>query len=227
MAAANPASTKPWQDRLAALLHPMRRERRDAGIPTERRVYLNLEDEQLAGIGMEHLRILPEEYYRRYPGLRQRQTVTRCLDEIQVVPGGERFVRHLLGNAGALCSVEKFFADLKSQELRVSKDTVRELLAHVEDCFLARILWIEAGSERRRMVNPRKIDPVDRGLRPVFDRTGCAYLGHALETAVMLDLERRRCDVNDVHTASSREVDFLARAGGGLADVPESPGSPS
>ena len=102
-------------------------------------------------------------------------------------------VRHLLGHAGSLFSVEKFFADLKSQGLRVSKDTVHELLAHVEDCFLARVVWIDGGSERRRMVNPRKIYPVDPGLIPVFDRTGRATIGHALETVVMLELERRRC----------------------------------
>ena len=45
------------------------------------------------------------------------------------------------------------------------------------------------------MVNPRKAYPVDPGLNPVFDRTGRANLGHALETAVLLELERRGCEV--------------------------------
>ena len=34
-----------------------------------------------------------------------------------------------------------------------------------------RTVWIEADSERKRMVNPRKAYPVDPGLIPVFDRT--------------------------------------------------------
>ena len=41
------------------------------------------------------------------------------------------------------------------------------------------------------MVNPRKAYPIDMGLIPVFDPTGRANLGHALETAVLLELERR------------------------------------
>jgi predicted AAA+ superfamily ATPase len=62
------------------------------------------------------------------------------------------------------------------------------------------------------MVNPRKIYPVDPGLIPVFDRSGRANIGHALETVVMLELERRRCEVNYVRTGNGLEVDFLARA---------------
>jgi len=35
------------------------------------------------------------------------------------------------------------------------------------------------------MVNPRKAYPVDPGLIPVFERSGRAHLGHALETVVL------------------------------------------
>jgi predicted AAA+ superfamily ATPase len=52
---------------------------------------------------------------------------------------------------------------------------------------------------------------VDAGLIPVFDRTGRANLGHALETAVLIELERRRCEVTYVRTQDGHEVDFLAR----------------
>lgn len=73
-------------------LHQLRRERLQRGIARERHVHLNFEDEQLAGVTAEELRALPEEYYRRFPVLRRRETVTWCLDEIQTVPGWERFV---------------------------------------------------------------------------------------------------------------------------------------
>jgi predicted AAA+ superfamily ATPase len=65
------------------------------------------------------------------------------------------------------------------------------------------------------MTNPRKIYPVDPGLIPVYDRSGKANLGHALETAVLLELERRGAEVGYVRTASGFEVDFLARLPGG------------
>jgi hypothetical protein len=317
-------------------LHQIQRERLQAGLGRERLPHVNFEDERLAGLAAEHLHPLVEEYYRRFPALRGRETVVWCFDEIQNVPGWERFirrmldtekveifitgssaallsreiatalrgrawevaihpfsfeealrhgggrvpkrpealgarersalerafldylatggfpeaqglpaasrhrllrdyvdvamlrdvverhgvsnvaglrwlVRHLLGNAGALFSVEKFYAALKSQGISISKDTVHQLMGHLQDCFLVRTVWMEAGSERKRMVNPRKAYPVDPGLIPVFDRTGRANLGHALETAVLVELERRRAEVSYVKTPQGHEVDFFAR----------------
>lgn len=321
-------------------LHQLRRERIERGIARERLPYLNFEDEQLAGLAAVDLNLLLEEYYRRFPALRRTETVTWCLDEIQAVPGWERFVRrmldsekveiflsgssaallsrelatamrgrawevvihpfsfeeylrhrgheirerpefleaaarsalenafldyltiggfpeaqeldeptryrlltdyvdvamlrdvveryavsnvtglrwmvrHLLGNAAALFSVEKFYAALRSQGLSISKDTVHQYLGYLEDCFLVRTVWVDADSERRRMVNPRKAYPVDPGLIPLYDRTGRANLGHALESVVLLELERRRYDVAYVRTPAGYEVDFLARRPGG------------
>jgi len=66
-------------------------------------------------------------------------------------------------------------------------------------------------SERQRMVNPRKVYPVDPGLIPVYDRTGQSNLGHALETAVQVELERRGCEVGYVRTREGFEVDFLVQ----------------
>lgn len=320
-------------------LHQLRGERHATGIARERLPYLNFEDEQLAGMTAAQLGHLVDEHYRRFPALRGRETVTWCFDEIQVVPGWERFVRrlldaekveiflsgssaallsrevatsmrgrgwevlihpfsfeeflrhraqpvpedpqqvsaaarsalehqllayldmggfpevqalsvadrhelllryvdvamlrdvverhgvanvtglhwlvrHLLGNAGALFSVEKFHARLKAQGIAIARDTLHALLGYVEDCFLVRTLWVETDSERRRMVNPRKVHPVDPGLIPVFDRTGRANRGHALEAAVRVELERRRMQATYVRTKDGYEVDFFARAHG-------------
>jgi len=82
-----------------------------------------------------------------------------------------------------------------------------------------RTVWVETESERRRMVNPRKAYPVDPGLIPVFDRSGRANLGHALETVVLVELERRRASVSYVRTPQGREVDFLVRGAGGGAEL--------
>jgi uncharacterized protein len=126
------------------------------------------------------------------------------------VAGLRWLVRHLLGHPAAMFSVEKFYAALKSQGIAISKDTVHQILGFLEDGFLIRTLWVETASERRRMVNPRKAYPVDTGLIPVFDRSGRANLGHALETAVRVELERRGMSVSYVRTRQGYEVDFLA-----------------
>lgn len=325
-------------------LHQLRCERLARGVARERLPFINFEDEQLVGLGADQLAVLIEEYYRRHPALRGQETVTWCLDEIQIVPGWERFVRrvldsekvevflsgssaallsrelatamrgrawevvihpfsfeealrhrgdappkrtdftsarrrsalerafldylvaggfpeaqgqdaatrqrllrdyvdvamlrdvverhgvaqvaglrwmvrHLLGNAAGAFSVEKFYAALKSQGLSIAKDTVHQLLGHLEDCFLVRTVWIEADSERRRMVNPRKAYPVDPGPIPIFDRTGRANIGHALETAVLVELERRGAGVTYVRTPEGYEVDFLARYPDGALEL--------
>jgi uncharacterized protein len=119
-------------------------------------------------------------------------------------------VRHILGNAATSFSVEKFYRSLKSQGLTISKDTVHKLLGYLEDCFLVRTLWMESASERQRMVNPRKIYPVDPGFMPLYDRTGRKNTAHALETAVLIELQRRGCEVTYVTTPQNHEVDFLA-----------------
>lgn len=325
-------------------LHQVRSSRLKDGTDRVRLPYINFEDEQLAEIGAEDLHLLVEGHYRQFPGLRGKETVTWCFDEIQTVPGWERFVRrlldeekvevfvsgssaallsreiatamrgrawevrllpfsfeetlrhrelpvpgspgfltpgqrsglerafleylaqggfpeavgldegarrrllqdyvdvammrdvverhrvanvvglrwlvrHMLGNAGAMFSAEKFFAALKSQGVSIAKDTVHQLVAHLEDCFLVRTVWMEAASERQRMVNPRKAYPVDPGLIPVFDRSGRSNIGHVLETAVMLELERRGAEITYVRTAEGFEVDFLARLPGGGAEL--------
>jgi len=70
-----------------AFLHQIRRERLAGGVAREKLPFVSFEDEKLAGITAGELDALIEEYYRRYPTLRQQETVTFCLDEIQLVPG--------------------------------------------------------------------------------------------------------------------------------------------
>ena len=322
-------------------LHQLRQERLEHGTPRQRLPYVSFEDDRLADLEATDLGLLLSEYDREFPDADGTATVTWHFDEIQVVPGWERFVRrlldsqrtevlitgssaallsreiatalrgrawqvlihpfsfeealrhqglappgdpggltrrergrleralldwlatggfpeaqrldpasrhqllrdyvdvamlrdvverhdvrnvaalrwlvrHLLGNAAGLFSIEKFHAALKSQGLPIAKDTLHQFLGYLEDCFLVRIVWMESTSERQRMVNPRKAYPVDPGLIPVFDRTGRANLGHALETAVLVELERRRFEVTYVRTPGGYEVDFLARGAGGM-----------
>ena len=60
------------------------------------------------------------------------------------------------------------------------------------------------------MVNPRKAYPIDPGLIPIYERVGRANLGHALETAVLIELQRRGCELHYLRTPQGNEVDFHA-----------------
>lgn len=118
--------------------------------------------------------------------------------------------RHLLGNPTAPFSIQKFYDALKSQGLPVSKDSLHAFLSHFEDAFLIRTTSLFTASERQRMVNPRKAYPIDPGLVPLYERVGRDNLGHALETAVLIELLRRGNEVHYFRTAKGNEVDFHA-----------------
>lgn len=308
-----------------------------AGAPREALLYLNFEDERLAGMQATDLQWVVEDYYRLAPQLRDRQRVTFFFDEIQVVQGWEAFARrlmdseqadlfltgssarllsrevatsmrgralevlihpfsfrealrhaavepaepcsswskalrteiderlraflavggfpeaqgvpprerrdllrsyvdvailrdvierhavsnplplrwlqrHLLASPATLFSVQKFYDALRSQGIGVGKDTLHAFLGYLEDSFLVRIVALHSASERQRMVNRRKVYPVDPGLIPVYDRVGRPNLGAALETAILVELERRGCEVAYVRTREGFEVDFLAQS---------------
>lgn len=309
---------------------------RRVSAPPEAAIYLSFDDDRLAGIGAEQLGFLLEEYYRRHPTLRGRAVAYWFLDEIQFVPGWERFVRRVLdtekievavsGSSARLLSrevhtslrgrglatvirpfsfreflrhrgeepdhaprrwtaaerslVEKRFGeflvaggfpeaqglaaglrvellqsyvdtvlfrdvverygvtqvaalrwvvrhclrnpagsfsahrlhqDLKAQGHGVAKEAVHALLGHLLDAFLLTTVALATESERQRNSNPRKLYPADPGLIRAFDASGRSHVGHALETAVANELERRGAELGYVKTRAGGEVDFLVR----------------
>ena len=119
-------------------------------------------------------------------------------------------VRHCLRNPAGAMSVHRLFLDLKAQGHAVSKDSVHALLGHLVDAYLLQTVPIHTASERQRNSNPRKMYPADPGLIHAFDVSGRANTGHALETAVFNELQRRGADAAYVKTAEGFEVDFLA-----------------
>jgi predicted AAA+ superfamily ATPase len=125
-------------------------------------------------------------------------------------------VRQCLRNPAGSFSVHRLHLDLRAQGHGVAKDAVHAMLGHLTDAFLLSTVALATDSERKRNSNPRKIYPADPGLILAFDASGRANLGHALETAVLNELERRRAEVGYVKTADGLEADFLARhpAGG-------------
>jgi predicted AAA+ superfamily ATPase len=120
-------------------------------------------------------------------------------------------VRQCLRNPAGSFSAHRLHLDLRVQGHGVAKDAVHALLGHVLDAFLLSAVWLATDSERQRNSNPRKIYPADPGLIKAFDAGGRANVGHALETAVFNELERRGAQVTYVRTEGDLEVDFLAR----------------
>ena len=128
-------------------------------------------------------------------------------------------VRRLLGSPAGLFSVTKFAADLKSQGIAAGRETLYEFLDHMEDAFLLQAVPVATDSEKRRQVNPRKVYPADTGLIPVFDRSGKSNNGHALESAVFIELQRRGAEIAYVKTPGGFHHQILARNRDGTEDL--------
>ena len=93
---------------------------RRSSVPPERALYLSFDDDRLVGIGVEQLGFLLEEFYRRYPALRGRQTVLWLFDEIQLVPSWERFVRRAMDSERTEFVVSGSSARMLSREVHTS-----------------------------------------------------------------------------------------------------------
>lgn len=87
------------------------------GFEREALLYFNLEDERLAGITAADLSLVVEEYYRLHPERRDRKKVVFFLDEVQLVPGWETFVRRLLDTENADVFLSGSSARLLSREV--------------------------------------------------------------------------------------------------------------
>lgn len=320
-----------------SLLFQILKDRLDSGMPRERLIYFNFEDERLAGMQAVDLDLLLESYYRRFAALRQNETVVWCLDEIQLIPEWERFVRRMLdsekveiflsgssatmlsrevatsmrgratetvvapfsfreflravdcepkadvrligaaecstieagfeaylrwggfpeikttetdrekvellqnyvdvvllrdvaerhgvGNLTALrafvrqllrspaqlFSVNKAYRDFRSRGISVSKETLLDYLAYLEDAFLVFTLPLAVGSERRRQTNPRKLYLTDHGLARAHATGPALDRGRMLENIVAGRLLDESMDLGYLLTEGGHEVDFLAR----------------
>jgi predicted AAA+ superfamily ATPase len=119
--------------------------------------------------------------------------------------------RRLLASSASHFSVNKFHNELKSQGMSCSKDTLHDDLQHLEDAFLFSGMFLETPSERRRMVNPRKIYAADHGLVWACVPAGGAWgEGHALENLVFTELQRRGIQPSYGITSEGHKIDFVA-----------------
>lgn len=131
----------------------------------------------------------------------------------------KKLIRHLIRNDAAKFTVNKFYNQLKSQGVKVSKTTLHDYLDHLRDAFLLQTVPISTESERKRMVNPVKSYVIDTGLAVSFSISREQDIGRLLENCVFMQLCRRYAQVTYLVTESGYEVDFVARYHDGRREV--------
>lgn len=120
-------------------------------------------------------------------------------------------IKTLLKNVGTSFAVNKFFNDLKSQGFSVSKSTIHDYLAYIEDAYLAFTVPLYSESIRKVHSNPRKIYAVDTGVVTAYTLSLAKNYVHLFENMVYLDLRRKGHEIFYYLTQERYEIDFVSR----------------
>jgi predicted AAA+ superfamily ATPase len=118
-------------------------------------------------------------------------------------------IKWLLKSTGSSVSVNKIYNDLKSQGFEISKTSVHEYLAHIEDAYLVFPIPLYSESVRKVQTNPKKIYAVDTGLVSACTLGFSQNTGHYFENLVYLDLRRAKHEIYYYLTKDRKEIDFL------------------
>ncbi len=124
----------------------------------------------------------------------------------------------LIASMGTEFSINKLAGSLRSQGIKVSKNTLYEYFGHLEDAFA--ILPIRRFSYKLREIQQSlpKVYPVDTGLVTQSEGRFSDDLGRFMEAVVAIELHRRRAanplmEVYYWKDDHGKEVDFVVKEG--------------
>lgn len=122
-------------------------------------------------------------------------------------------LRHLnkycFTNIATLFSVTKLYNGFKSQGFKLSRDTLFNYLAYLEDAFALFSVPIYRNSIKEEQRNPKKIYAIDTGFKKIHDYAISDDKGKLYENTVFLHLRRQTREV--YYFRQKQEVDFYAR----------------
>ena len=101
------------------LCYQLMQELLDQGVPKERLLYLNFEDERLLPFAATNFQLIPNVYYRKYPSFKE-DLCYLFLDEAQRIDGWEKFVRRILDTEKLAVCITGSSSRLLSTEIATS-----------------------------------------------------------------------------------------------------------
>lgn len=116
-------------------------------------------------------------------------------------------MKYCFVNLASLLSYNKFFNDLRSQGLQLSKNTIYDYMGYLEDAYALFTVPVHSKSIREGMRNPKKIYCVDHGFKRLLDPSPTLDIGHVYENLVFLELRRQSKEI--YYFKGKQEVDFF------------------
>jgi predicted AAA+ superfamily ATPase len=115
----------------------------------------------------------------------------------------QRLALYLISNVGNLITANR----LKSMFEVGSTNTITEYLAHLEDSYLFQLVPKFSYSQRKQLVNPRKVYAIDTGMITVNSGSFTDDDGRKLENLVYLHLRRHYREI--YYFSERKECDFV------------------
>lgn len=116
--------------------------------------------------------------------------------------------RYLANNFARPFSVNKYYSLLKSQNRKVSKDTMYALEGYLEDTMYYYFVPVYSASRKSQMVNPRKSYLIDNGLAVCLSSSATVNIGWLYENLAFLGLRRKGFQL--FYHKGTYECDFIA-----------------
>lgn len=119
----------------------------------------------------------------------------------------KQFLKKAMNNISSPFSVNKFFNELKSQGIKISKNSIYEFLVYSLDCFLLFILNPYDPSVAKQQAHNKKLYAVDTGLVNAVTYRFSHDKGKLLENIVFLHLNRQEKKI--YFLKNKYECDFI------------------
>ncbi|MBU0475237.1 MAG: ATP-binding protein [Bacteroidetes bacterium] len=119
-------------------------------------------------------------------------------------------IKFLLSNSANLISISKIYNDLKSQSVKVSKNSLYQYIEYLTDAYILFPVKIFSNNIREVQRNPQKIYSLDSGLVDIVTIT--KDIGRKFENTLFLELRRKHQNVSYVKL--KQEIDFCYQYNG-------------
>ena len=122
----------------------------------------------------------------------------------------KQLARRMLGSIGAQLSINKLSNDFRSSGISISKETIQQYIAWLEDAYFLFCIPACSASASERFRLMRKVYCIDHAMVKSLCGTFSELQGQMLENMVFLSLRRNTPEVYYYKTQAGHEVDFLA-----------------
>ncbi len=116
------------------------------------------------------------------------------------------FLKRIIASSIKEISINKIYNELKSNGIKIGKNSLYEYLEYIQAIFLVQVL--HKYSNKVTELGEKKVYAIDTGLVNAIEFSFSKNMGKALENLVFLELKRRGEEIY-YHTTANSECDFI------------------